>query len=237
MSGIPPLAAFFSKDLILEEEYLAGADILFDMGLLVSVMTAFYLMRAYILTFWGDSHLDSKILRVVKEAPMIMVIPVAILAFLATFGGFLGFSRDMPPPLERFLAHADITFADASLRTGFHLNMETWMSIFGAILGVGSAAYIYLKNLFRDRKPIKLFKNAFYVDQIYDAIFVKPLAAVAHWITGFWEPKVVEGSIYMAGRAVKESAGILQRMQSGQIRSYIAWMTIGMVLSIFYLIY
>ena len=47
MSGIPPFAAFFSKDLILEEEYLAGSKILFYVGLFASVLTAFYLMRAY----------------------------------------------------------------------------------------------------------------------------------------------------------------------------------------------
>ena len=65
---------------------------LFYVGLFVSLLTAFYLMRAYVLTFWGDVHIDNKILKVVKEALMIMLIPVAVLALLAICGGFLGFS-------------------------------------------------------------------------------------------------------------------------------------------------
>ena len=74
-----------------------------------------------------------------------MLIPVAILALLAICGGFLGFSIKGPPPLERFLEHADVTYAVSTLGAGFHLNAETWMSIIGAFVGVLSAAYIYLK--------------------------------------------------------------------------------------------
>jgi NADH-quinone oxidoreductase subunit L len=237
MSGIPPLAAFFSKDLILEEEYLAGANILFYMGLFVSILTAFYLMRAYCLTFWGETHIDNKILKVVKEAPYIMLVPVSILAVLAATGGFLGFSFGHPPPLERFLAHADITFASSSLNDGFHLTAETWMSIIGAFVGVLSAAYIYVMGVLSQKRPVELLKNGFYVDWIYNRFIVRPLESVARWIVSFWEPTVFEGSIRGVARIAQSGAGELQKMQSGQIRSYIAWMTIGAVLSIFYIIY
>lgn len=237
MSGVPPLAAFFSKDLILEEEYLSGGRILFYVGLFASILTAFYLMRAYCLTFWGETHIDNKILKIIKEAPKVMVIPVAILAALAIFGGFLGFSFGHPPPLERFLAHADVTFANSIFREGFHMSMETWLSIIGAFVGIFSGGYIYLNNLFKNKEPVAIFQHSFYVDEIYDKVLVKPLEAVARWIVGFWEPAVFEGSIRAVAKGARSGSLFLQKMQSGQIRSYIAWMTIGMAISIFYILY
>src|SRR5262249_12259411 len=86
MAGIPPLAAFFSKDMILEEEWHAGLRSLFIVGVIVSILTAFYLIRAHIFTFYGESRLDKKILKVVHEAPKVMLSPLFVLAFLTIAG-------------------------------------------------------------------------------------------------------------------------------------------------------
>ncbi len=233
MSGIPPLAAFFSKDLILEEEFLAGAETLFAVGLIASILTAFYLTRAYCLTFWGESHIESKIAKVIREAPRVMLIPVCLLAVLATVGGFLGFSLDGPPPLERFLAHADITFNSKELGTGFHWTLETWLSTLGALVGIGSAAYVYLQIHEHEKQP-EILTEAFYFDPFYESAFIAPLRALSKWIVGFWEPTVIDGSIYLAAHSASGGASWLQRMQSGQIRSYAAWLTIGLCLTLFY---
>lgn len=234
MSGIPPLAAFFSKDLILEEEYLAGAKILFYVGLIASILTAFYLTRAYCLTFWGEARIENKVLKAIHEAPYIMLVPVGILAFLAACGGFLGFSINEPPPLERFLAHADITFASIELRDGFHWSWETLVSTLGALAGIGAAGYVYLKTKLKDEKPLALFTQAFYVDAFYENAFVRPLRALARWIVSFWEPTVIDGSIRLATHSAAGSASWLQQMQSGQIRSYVAWLTLGLCLTVLY---
>ena len=69
LSGIPPLSAFFSKDLILEQEYETGHDVLYYIGLITAILTAIYLTRAYCLTFLGHLHLEEKVLKMVKEAP------------------------------------------------------------------------------------------------------------------------------------------------------------------------
>ena len=145
MSGVPPLAAFFSKDLILEVEYLAGYEILFYIALAASVLTAFYLMRAYVLTFLGPFHLEEKILKSIKEAPRVMLIPASLLALLSIVGGFFGFAFGKLPPLESFLHDVGITKYEADLTSHFEITPETIWSVVGGLLGIGVAAFIYTK--------------------------------------------------------------------------------------------
>lgn len=237
LAGIPPFAAFFSKDLILEQEYLAGYKTLFYIGLAASILTGFYLMRAYCLTFTGTPRLGKQELQSVHEAPPVMIIPVSILAFLAIFGGFLGYSFKQSPLLENFLGEVGITPYEAELRSGFVLTPETWIAIIGSLLGVGISALMYTRFAERLGKPIQLFRKAFYIDDIYERVIVRPLKALSAFIAYILEPKFFDGLIRGAVQAVQETAQWMQRIQSGQIRSYLAWMVLGSVLLIVYLVY
>ncbi|MBA2727085.1 MAG: NADH-quinone oxidoreductase subunit L [Parachlamydiaceae bacterium] len=237
MGGVPPLSIFFSKDLILEEEYLSGHVFLFYMGLAVTLLTAFYLMRAYCMTFLGKSNFDAKMLHFVKEAPRVMLIPVSILAFLSITGGLLGFSLRGQPPLEKFLTEQDPSFISHAFSNGFHINWEMWMSISAALLGVISAAVLYTKYSDKLGPTIALFNKAFYVDEIYEYLFVIPLKSISRFIVGQLEPVVFDGSIRALSRGTENTARQLQKFQSGQIRSYLSWLLLGAVALIVYLIY
>jgi len=239
MSGVPPLAAFFSKDLILEQEHLAGFEILFYVGLTVSLLTAFYLMRAYCLTFMGAPRLEEKILKAAHEAPRIMLIPVSILALLSILGGFLGFCVFCTTPLlEGFLAEVGVTLAEKEvLSIAFLWNAETFMSIAVAVIGVGSAAIIYTRFADRLGPTVQLLRKSFYVDEIYDAVFVRPLKRVSLFIDEVLEPKVFDESIRASAHVTQGLAHSLQQIQSGQIRSYVAWMVVGSVLLIAYFVF
>ena len=232
MSGIPPLAAFFSKDLILEESSKGHYYTFYLIALLSSFLTAFYLTRAYYLTFKGPTR-DKSILVGVKEAPSIMLIPVAILATLSIVGGFLGFSIEDNSPLELFLSKTDASFKASLLDKGFHLSIEVYVSCVVAILGIFSALFIFSRQeTCRNEKLdflINLMKNAFYVDEIYAALFVNPLRKIAQFIGGFIEPLIFDGSLIKLSLMADRSAKMMQKMQSGQIRSYIAWLTLGSV--------
>lgn len=232
LSGIPPLSAFFSKDMILEEESHAGYHVLFYVGLVTAVITAFYLTRAYCLTFMGERKNDSS--AAPSEAPRVMLGPVTVLAFMSLVGGFLGFCFCTSPILATFLSEVDIQIPVQDFNIGFLVAPETLLSIAGAILGVGTSAYIYTH--FSDR-PVWLFRKAFYVNELYSAIIVAPLKAFANAIAGFFEPKVLNGIIHVAIKGTQTSAGLLQRLQSGQIRSYVAWMFLGAVALIVFFIY
>jgi NADH-quinone oxidoreductase subunit L len=228
LSGIPPLSAFFSKDLILELEHLAGFDTYYYIGLLISVLTAFYLTRAYCLTFLGSFRIPDKILKVVHEVPTYMLVPVMLLAILSISGGFLGFSCDRTPVLESFLVDLGITKAELELTTTCVLTFEMIVAICAGLVGIVISLILYQ----RFRKPITILKNAFYVDQIYQVCIVTPLEMLAKIIDGLIEPKIFDGMIRGVSYVTHRSAHGLQLMQSGQIRSYIAWMVLGMVLII-----
>ena len=233
MSGVPPLAAFFSKDLILEQDYLAGFHTFFYVGLSASILTAFYLTRAYWLTFMGRPHLEEKILKAIKEAPRVMLFPVSILALLSIFGGFLG-SVFPHPILENFLSEADVKLA---VPDGVIFSPETWMSIIGALLGIGVAIYIYVnygENL--RTNTFKFLRKSFYIDEIYDYLIVTPLKRLSLFIDNVVEPDIFVGSIKGLTKGTQGVAAALQHMQSGQIRSYVAWMAVGTVLLIIYFI-
>lgn len=234
LSGIPPMAAFYSKELILEQEHLAGFDTLFWIGLIASTLTAFYLTRAYCMTFLGTSNLEPKIFKAAKEAPKIMLIPVSILAFLAIFGGFLGFAFGKEPILEGFLAEVGVTLYHNEPSDGFLWTPETAIAICGGLLGLGSAAFLYTR--YRDHLGAtwKILKKSFYIDEIYWTLIGRPLEATSRFLSKALEPNVFDGSIHAITRTTQGASKLLQRIQSGQIRSYVAWIAVGAVILILY---
>ncbi len=234
MSGIPPLAIFFSKDLILEIEYTAGYHVLFGVGVLAAVLTAFYLARAYCLTFLGKPRVEEKIFKTIKEAPRRMLVPVTILAILSLCGGFLGFGFGKIPLLEHFLLSDDPTLEP--IGTGeLEFSIDTWISIAAGILGVLIGTLMYTRYYEKLGPRVQVLREAFYLDQIYWTLIARPIRALAKFISVYVEPNLFDSSIRLAVNATQRDSVRLQRMQSGQIRSYVAWMLIGSVLLIAYL--
>ena len=97
ISGIPPLAGFFSKDEILGEAFKAGFYWVWIIGVVVAVMTAFYMFRLIGLTFWGESRVDKEVEPKVHESPRVMTVPLWLLAIPSLL---LGIVLSWPgPPL------------------------------------------------------------------------------------------------------------------------------------------
>ncbi len=236
LSGIPPLSAFFSKDLILEQEYLSGFETLYGIALAASILTGFYLTRAYCIAFTGQSRLEPKIFKAVHEAPSIMIVPVLLLAILSVAGGFLGFAVGKTPLLEGFLAEVGVTLSETEPAGGMLAQPETWMAIIGSLGGVLLAAWIYMKHIDQLGHTWAMLRTAFYVDEFYDVLIVRPLKGISKVITYFIEPKVFDGLIQVLVSGTQGAAHWLQMVQSGQIRSYVAWMAVGAVLLIAYFV-
>ncbi len=234
MAGIPPLAAFFSKDLILEQEHLAGFDILFYIGMTASILTGIYLIRAYFLTFRGSSHVEGDISETIKEAPKVMLVPVFLLAILSICGGFLGFSFNETPILERFLAELGLTPIEKNLNTSFLFEPATLLSVVGALIGIGVTAALYTRFADKLGSPLTILRKSFFIDEIYWGAIVFPLRSIAQFIAAILEPKFFDGLIRFATQTVQVFAYGLQRLQSGAIRSYVAWMVVGTVILIAY---
>lgn len=236
LSGIPPFSAYFSKDLILEQEYLSGYKMLFWVALIASMLTGFYLTRAYCLTFWGAPKLDSKIFKQIKEAPAIMILPVSILALLAISGGLLDVAIGHESILEFFLGKVDLDLPYEETSKAL-IPVEGWMAIAGAFIGVGSSALIYTRYVNQLGATWSLLRRSFYIDEIFNFLFVIPLQALSRFISRFIEPKLFDGSITTVTASTQGVAALLQRTQSGQIRSYVSWMLCGMAFLVIYLLF
>lgn len=229
LSGVPPLAAFFSKDLILEQEHLAGFEGLYLVALAASILTGIYLMRAYCLTFFGPPHLDRAALEKVQEAPAVMWGPISILALFSIFGGLLGFWCGKTPALEGFLASIGLSPAEIEVLNECFLTKETLYIATGVIVAMALTAVAYTSWRERLGNTLVVLKKTFYVDELYTFLFVKPAEALAKGIAYFLEPQVSDRSIQVVTRAARSTASTLQMMQSGELRSYVAWMVIGSV--------
>jgi NADH-quinone oxidoreductase subunit L len=97
IAGIPPLAGFFSKDEILGEAFKAGFYWVWAIGVLVAILTAFYMFRLIGLTFWGESRVDKDVEPNIHESPSVMTIPLWLLAIPSLL---LGLVLSWPgPPL------------------------------------------------------------------------------------------------------------------------------------------
>ncbi len=235
LGGIPPLAIFFSKDLIIEST--SGSTPFYLIGLAVTLLTSFYLMRAYFLAFQGTCHVPTKELKGLHDAPKIMTLPVTILGVLAIFGGLLGFSPDQPPVLLKFLEKVNSGFVTESLEHGFHLNTGVWIAIAVAVSGALLGAIIY--GLYQSRlgKNVSFFYQAFYINELYNNCIVRPMRMVSNIVASFFEPKIFGSSMQKAASGTYKTAGFLQTMQSGQLRSYISWIVAGTCLLVLYLVF
>ena len=201
------------------------------------MLTAFYLMRAYCLTFMGASRENQGMFHTIKEAPFVMIIPVSILALLSIIGGFLGSCFDCIPILENFLDDINLLPEERVLTTHFRFTPGMLLSVLSGAFGIGLAAWIYIKSGDRYLNVLPLLKKSFYVDEIYETLFVAPIRGISKFVKYFFEPYVINGILQGFIEITQGISRLLRLIQSGQIRSYVAWMVIGAVLLTTYFVY
>lgn len=228
IAGFPPLAAFFSKDAILYAAFQQGSGgmVLWFVGLVTALLTALYMFRLWYLTFMGEPR-SPEIHP--HESPWSMLGPLVILALLSIGGGWIG--------IERFAAFlAPSTGLKVAESTTPHLElMLTGAAVAVALLGW------YIADLFYRQRPerpaqiaeavpggYKLLANKYYVDEIYGATVVKPLLGfskyVLEWVV---DVGILGGLTWLLAGAALLTGAILQRWQSGNLRSYAAWLAAG----------
>jgi NADH-quinone oxidoreductase subunit L len=253
ISGIPPLAGFFSKDEILAGAYAGplGRAWLYWLGTITAGLTAFYMFRGLILTFWGKSRVEPETEHHLHESSAKMTVPLIVLAFLSVVGGWVSWP-DALGGSEQFDRFLEPVFAPAlaSLRTNHQVPLADLsplglmgFSIFAALIGISLALWWYLKSTDipeqlaeRYADVYKVLTHKYYVDEFYDWLIVHPL----HWVSAkvLW-PIVDAGAIDAVlvngtGESAADVGGNLRRIQSGNIPSYAAWVLLGAVLWLVY---
>ena len=230
ISGIPGFSGFFSKDAILTDAF-AHDPILYYLGIGAAMMTAFYMFRLYFLTFNGSFRGTEDQRHHLHESPYAMTIPLMILAVLSIVGGYVGIP-------EILGGHNLIDSYLASVVTNFgehHLAESTeWMlmsvSVVAAVIMIVLAYSVNRKPDFVENKGFaKLLENKWYVDEIYDAIIVRPIEALSNLLDKFAEKKGIDGVVNGVGKTVKWGGDRLRLLQSGQVGFYIFIMVLGIV--------
>jgi NADH-quinone oxidoreductase subunit L len=249
LSGIPPLSGFWSKDEIITIAFRQHQYGLWAVALVTAVLTAFYMMRVILLTFFGEyrGHAHP------HESPPVMTIPLLLLAGLSAVTGLLGAPQLGAP-------FADWVF----VTTPEHAEPFSYgfaaVSIIGALLGIVVGYRLYSR--WRESDPLRrlgpaytLIDHKFYVDDFYLRFIVRPiqypLARAANWFnqnvidnivngtawavrrlsvgTNAFDEHVVDGAVDGLGTVAKETGGVLRYLQNGNIQRYAAFVFGGAV--------
>ncbi len=224
ISGIPPFSGFFSKDAILAAAFHHGqyGPYLYLIGVLTACVTAFYVFRAFFMAFFGEyrGHAHP------HESPLVMTLPLIILAVFSVAGGFISVPKWLAPMFP--------------LAGGDDLNLEIISAVAGA-LGIAAAYFFYVlrpsaAETFKNKAGAvyTLVNNKYYVDEIYNIAIVKPLLYLSRVVLwhGVDEDGIDRNLVDGAGRRARDLGGALRYLQSGSIRNYATWVLTGCLLVI-----
>lgn len=253
ISGIIPLAGFFSKDEILTSIFLFDTDaislykIVWFVASLTAVLTAVYMTRLTMLTFEGKERFPDT--QKPHESPALMTIPLWILAALAAVAGFLG--------LPYLIGHGEYHMLEHWLSPvitnseTFVANATTAKEIFliglSTILAIGAVLFtrnFYKKHGLAGDEKLKSFfggffnvmKNKFYVDELYNAILIRPFMQLGKGALSWFDNTIVDGAVEGTGTVVGGIGETFRKLQTGLISNYMLILTAGVVIMLGYLI-
>jgi len=272
IAGVPGLAGFFSKDEILWQTYSSplGSHALWAVGLVTAGLTAFYMWRLMAMTFYGKSRVSAEAARHIHESPASMTLPLSVLAAGSVLAGWLSVPKafnlsEFFYTFERWLNPMLMPAAEAVREVAHDSGTElTLMLVSVIVAGVG----IYIAYRFYQVKPdmpesmartlqplYKTLYNKWYVDEIYDFLFVNGLGkgggevlgafdrnvvdgAVngAGWLTRFssrvsmwWDTWIVDGAVRLGSFTVKLLSYPVCILQTGRVQAYALFVVVGVL--------
>jgi NADH-quinone oxidoreductase subunit L len=232
ISGIIPFSGFWSKDEILAATFERGGWWigLWVVGILVALLTAFYMTRLFVMTFVGTSRLDEGVHP--HESPRTMTIPLIILAIFSTFMGWLNTPFQLA--FEHYLEPSFAAIEHPEAAEATTLIVLGVIALIVAIAGIALAWPRYAGDELPDESGAFWTNGlaAFHVDDVYGRWIVAPGMAVSAWWASFVDPKVIDGAAHGVARSVRGSGDGLRVVQSGQVRRYASGIAIGGVVLI-----
>jgi NADH-quinone oxidoreductase subunit L len=235
IAGIPGLAGFFSKDEILWKAYAGpgGAPWLWAMGVIGAGLTAFYMARLVILTFFGErrGHDAHGHHHHAHESPPSMTVPLVVLAGLSVVGGYAGLPLHLAwgNAFEHFLA--PVLTGQQALGHG-HESVAMELLLMGVSVGVALAgiavAYVFyvaspgLPDRLAQRAAglYDLVLNKYYVDELYELLFVRPTVALSNALWRVVDVGVIDGLVNGTAAGVGATAEVWRRWQTGNVQHY-----------------
>ena len=237
ISGIFPFAGFWSKDEILMTAFHEN-KILWIVGSIASIMTAFYMFRLMYLTFFKTFRGTEEQKHHVHESPPLITFPLVILAILATIGGAINL------PGSNWLNHyLEPLFSKASHEAHVLGNTEYMLmgiATIGALIGIGIAFAKYIKqNVVPNQDSeitglSKVIYNKYYVDELYTFLIVKPINGLSNFFRVTLEPALSK-LVFSFGTLANGIGNQGKKLQNGNIGLYLFAFVIGVCAIITYL--
>ncbi len=244
ISGIFPLAGFFSKDEILWSAWAGGHPVVWIVGLLTAGLTALYMFRLIFLAFFGEARYAQGVHP--HESPRSMTAPLVALALLSAVAGFIGlpawlganrFARFLEPSLS-LVRRGDAPHLSHALEFGFAA-----LSVAVALAGIFAAYRLYVvrpgtagRIVARWGALYRLLRDKYRFDEFYDRAVIRPVLRLSE--RTLWQRVdvgVIDRAVNGVGASMAGLGGVLRGMQNGLIRSYAAWILAGTAAVLLYL--
>jgi len=269
IAGVWPIAGFFSKDEII---WYAGAwagapnnafgglyTVFWIMALAAALLTAFYMTRMMVMTFHGTNRTGEEEEKHLHGAPVVMWAPLAILAVLSIFGGWINVPEEISAsffglfgalPMSEWLHHwlEPLTHgADEVLKA--NLGEYSHYSPFGggevmwAGISTGLAVVVVVLTAVRlggakvaravdDAEPTgfaKVLYNKWYVDELYDRVIVQPIVRMSRFAWRVIDATIIDGVVNGVGYLARVIGWVATLLQTGSINTYAFILTIGVL--------
>ncbi len=250
IAGIFPFAGFFSKDEILFYSFERHVGF-WIIGATAALMTSFYMFRSVYMTFYGRSRVDHETAHHLHESPFIMTIPLMILAFLSTVGGFVGIP--VFEGLNRFDAFLAPVFAPAKqiIAHGAHhghhnVTLELVLmavSLGIAIVGLLLARHLYIVNTSVPDRIVEEYRdvhglvyNKYWIDELYDFLFVNSIVNFSRFLWKRFDESVIDGAVNGIADLTRKWGNRISKLETGLVKDYALSILIGMVVIIGFLV-
>ena len=248
IAGIPPLAGFFSKDEILFKTFALGWDghtwayVLWIVGLFTAILTAVYMTRSLVLTFFGHERWPRAGEVKPHESPAIMTVPLWILAIGSAVGGFIGLPAvfgEKANWIHHWLVGGGAV-AERELLHHVPLVLEWGLLLLGAALAIGGVYWAWQKfgayglgfdEMLSERlgKAYQVWQHKYYWDEFYDAYVVRPVLHLAGWLARF-DQRVIDGAVNGVARVSVWVSERFRYVQTGVIPHYALAIVVGALL-------
>ena len=235
IAGVPPFAGFWSKDEILLFSY-DNNKVLYVLGLLTALLTAYYMTRQVIMVFYGTArwsddaaehgaHGDLK----PHESPWMMVTPLVLLAGLSIVGGALNLPFNHSTERLKAWLEPVVEAGERQIRTG--TEDLKWVlagiATLFALAGIAAAIMVYSKHKIKAVEPT-ILANAWNYDKGVSAFMGGP-GRKSFDAVAWFDTNIVDGAVNGTGRAVQAIAGVVRKGQTGLVRTYAALIGVGVV--------
>lgn len=239
ITGFPFLSGFFSKDEILTHVFEHNK---IGYGLMVfsALLTGIYMFRMFFVTFHGSYRNTHFSFDKVHESPMGMTLPLIVLAVLSLIGGALN--------LPEYLTHQSGILANwlkpilTIEETKHAISHSTEYILIGVAILVFVTALLFTRSKYvsnhhvpKDEESTGVqgyMENKFYVDELYNTIFVKPLEGLSDILGNFFESKVISPLSFGINSVLTKVGKLNRYIQDGNIEKYLLYMVIGVVILI-----